>query len=277
MIVDRETVRDDSNYGLLDVTGVLQKSSNVGASKMTLSLPPESLYDLLKKTGFGEVTDSGFPGASAGFLPLRAIQNRFDLATLSFGYGIAVTNLQLAHAYTILADGGVKYPVSLLRENTKPNGVRIMSSKVAHEVLTMLESVVEKGGTATRAQVSGYRVSGKTGTVRIVGPHGYEPNHHTAIFVGVAPVSNPQLVISVIVKNPERGGYFGGLVSAPVFSMVMGAALRILDIPPDKPGMLQEDLVQKYLDAGAKLNTMTSTDKLGLYSTGQQHGKNKSE
>lgn len=273
MIVDGETVRDDADYGLLDVTGVLQKSSNVGASKMTLSLPPTSLYSLLKKAGFGQVTDSGFPGASPGFLPLRAIQNQFDLATLSFGYGIAVTNLQLAHAYTILADGGMRYPVSLLRENTKPQGVRIMTAKIAHEVLIMLESVVEQGGTATRAQVPGYRVSGKTGTVRMVGRHGYEPNHHTAIFVGVAPVSNPQLVISVIVKNPERGGYFGGLVSAPVFSKVMGAALRILDIPPDKPGALQEDLVQKYLDTGAKLNTINIKNGLDKHSVSGKVGR----
>ncbi len=253
MLVDGKTVRDDADYGLLDVTGVLQKSSNVGASKMTLSLPPVSLYDLLKKVGFGTLTASGFPGASPGFLPLRAIENPFDLATLSFGYGIAVTNLQLAHAYTVLADDGLKNPVSLLRLNQAPVPQRVISKKIANEVLVMLESVIEKGGTATRAEVPGYRVSGKTGTVRMVGAHGYEPHHHTAIFVGVAPVSNPQLVISVIVKNPERGGYFGGLVSAPIFAKVMGVSLRILDIPPDKPGVLQNDLLKKYLDAGAKL------------------------
>lgn len=234
MQVNGNTVKDDADYGVLTVTGVLQKSSNVGVSKMTLSLPPQMLYQELYKMGFGRRTDSGFPGESPGVLKKRMIWKPFALATLSFGYGIDVTNLQLAQAYSVLADDGIKVPVTLLKENKAPIGQRVMNAKVAHEILVMLESVIEKGGTATRARVAGYRVSGKTGTVRMVGPNGYEANHHTAIFVGVAPVSDPQLVVSVIVKDPEKGGFYGGLVSAPIFSKVMGGALRILDIAPDQ-------------------------------------------
>ncbi len=260
--VEGNIVRDDSDNGLIDVTGVLQKSSNVGISKMTLTLPPATLFNLLKEVGFGEVTESGFPGESGGDLNPRALQNQFTLATLSFGYGINVTNLQLAHAYATLANGGIEVPVTLLKINKAPQGKRIMSAKIAHEVLIMMESVVQvQGGTGTLAQVPGYRISGKTGTVRIVGPHGYEPNHHNGIFVGVAPVSHPQLVVAVIIKNPEKNGYFGGLVSAPVFSKVMGASLRILDIAPDKPNADQNNLVQQYLNANATLTNTNSTNQ----------------
>lgn len=233
MIVDGKTVRDDSNYGLLDVTGVLQKSSNIGVTKMTLTLPPISLFNLLKEVGFGVTTQSGFPGESPGVLDPRALQNQFTLATLSFGYGISVTNLQLAKAYSILANRGVRHPVTLLKSDAKEEGVRVISDKIAREILVMMESVVEEGGTATSAQVPGYLVSGKTGTVRMVGPNGYDPKHHTAIFVGVAPASYPELVVSIVIKNPEKDGYYGGLVAAPVFSKVMGDALRILDVTPD--------------------------------------------
>jgi cell division protein FtsI (penicillin-binding protein 3) len=162
------------------------------------------------------------------------LSNHFTLATLSFGYGMAVTNLQLAKAYSVLANGGVKEPITLLKRSDKPKGKRVLSKKISQEIVTMLETVVSKEGTAVRAQVPGYRVSGKTGTVRMVGKDGYEINHHSALFVGMAPVSHPRLVVSVIIKDPKRGGFYGGLVAAPVFSKVMGGALRILDIPPDK-------------------------------------------
>lgn len=249
-LVDGNTVRDDWDMGLIDVTGVLQKSSNVGISKMTLTLPPATLFDLLRNIGFGEVTQSGFPGESAGTLNPRALQNQFTLATLSFGYGIDVTTLQLAHAYSILANGGVEVPVTLLKIDHAPSGQRLLSAKIAHEVVIMMESVVEvQGGTATLAQVPGYRVSGKTGTVREVGPDGYEPNHHNGIFVGIAPVSHPALVVAVVVKDAKKPSnyYFGGDVSAPVFAKVMGASLRILDIAPDKLNAKQSNLVQQYL------------------------------
>ncbi|MEM1244115.1 MAG: penicillin-binding transpeptidase domain-containing protein [Pseudomonadota bacterium] len=231
--VGHDLVKDDADYGLLDVTGVLQKSSNVGVTKMTLSLPANSLWQILHNFGFGQRTHSGFPGESPGFLPQHKLWDPFVLATLSFGYGLAVTNLQLAHAYATLAAGGVKHPVTLLRLQGRVKSERIIRQNIAQTIIAMLETVVEKGGTATRAQVPGYRDSGKTGTVRMVGPHGYEANHHTGIFVGIAPVGSPRLVVSVVIKDPQGTQFYGGLVAAPVFAKVMSAALRILNISPD--------------------------------------------
>lgn len=236
IIVDNRRIDDDDNYGVLTVTGVLQKSSNVGVTKMTLTTPPTSLYNLLHKVGFGQTTSSGFPGESPGILENRARWSPISLATISFGYGVSVTDLQLAQAYSILANGGIKKPVSLVKVNNAPVGERVMPQKIAHEVLMMLETVVEKGGTATQASIPGYTVAGKTGTSRIIGPNGYELNHHTAVFAGIAPVSNPRLVVVVMIRDPKGTGavyYMGGEVSAPVFAKVMGGALRLLDVPPD--------------------------------------------
>ena len=231
-VVKGKRVRDDYNIGVVTVTGVLQKSSNVGVSKMTLSLPPLSFWNVLERTGFGQPTDSGFPGESSGVFVKKRIWRPFALATMSFGYGLSVTSIQLAQAYSMLANGGIKLPVSLLHIKTVQKGERIIPLPIAKELLTMLQSVVEKGGTATSASIPGYTVSGKTGTARMVGPHGYEKNHHVALFVGIAPASRPRLVVSVVIKDPH-GHFFGGEVSAPVFAKVMGGALRILNIPPD--------------------------------------------
>ncbi len=202
---------------------------------MTLSLEPDSLWQLLHRIGYGERSDSGFPGESAGVLIHHHPWRPFTLATMSFGYGLSVTNLQLARAYTILASGGIRKPVSLLKLDVPPVGKQIMDPEVTHLIIDMLQSVVEKGGTAPKAAISGYRVSGKTGTVQIAIPGGYERNHHTSIFVGMAPESNPRLVCAVVIKdpNPNGGQYFGGDISGPVFSKVMAVALRILAIPPD--------------------------------------------
>jgi cell division protein FtsI (penicillin-binding protein 3) len=233
-------VEDTHNKGNIDVTQVLQYSSNVGVSKMILSLPPNLLPDFLRKIGFGVKTSSGFPGESHGNFKSRTAWKPFSLATLSFGYGIAVTTLQLAHAYSILANYGVELPLSFLKLNEAPEGKRVMQAKFAQQILRMLETVVEPGGTAPLARVAGYWVSGKTGTSRIVGPHGYEWNHHNAVFAGVAPATNPQLVVVVFIHDPKKITYYGGYVSGPVFSKVMSAALRILDIAPDHlPGMKQ--------------------------------------
>jgi cell division protein FtsI (penicillin-binding protein 3) len=225
-------VRDDNDNGVLTVTGVLQKSSNVGVSKMTLSLSPLSFWEVLKRTGFGQLTDSNFPGESSGVLVKDRIWRPFALATMSFGYGLSVTSIQLAQAYTMLAAGGIKRPVSLLRIDSAKTSERVIPLPIAKELLTMMLSVVEKGGTAPQAKIPGYTVTGKTGTARMVGPHGYEKNHHVALFVGIAPASKPRLVVSVVIKDPH-GHYFGGEVSAPVFAKIMGGALRILNIPPD--------------------------------------------
>lgn len=227
-------VRDIHNAGYIDVTRVLQKSSNVGVTKLTLSVPPETLWNTLHSLGFGQPTSVSFPGESTGFLPFNKKWHPFTLATMSFGYGFSVTNLQLAQAYTTLAAGGVKVPLSLLKVDTPKMGEQVISTEIARQVVTMLETVVEEGGSAVKATVPGYTVAGKTGTVRIVGPHGYDAHRHIGLFVGMAPAANPRLVISVMINDPQKVSYYGGIVAAPTFSKVMAGALRILEVPPEQ-------------------------------------------
>lgn len=227
------TIRDDGlNYGRIDLTQVLQKSSNIGAAKIMLSLQPQEYWHLLREFGFGQRTRSGFPGESAGTLVPRTTWYPSVVATLAYGYGIAVTTLQLAHAYAMLADGGVDRPVTFLKVKQAPIGKQILHKGVANTVLHMLETVVEKGGTGTRASILGYHVAGKTGTAYIAGPKGYDKKKHMASFVGIAPVSDPVLVVAVDVRDPKPQ-HFGGIVAAPIFQKVMSAALRLMDIPPD--------------------------------------------
>lgn len=233
LMVDGNTVRDEHNNGELTLTQILQRSSNVGVTKVTLSLPPQQLWGLLHRVGFGERTGSGFPGEAIGSLVDHRVWRPFVLATLAFGYGISVTPLQLAHAYEVIADNGMKVPVTFLKREAPPVGIQVIAPKVAHEMIDMLETVVERGGTGTRARVRGYHVAGKTGTARIAGVNGYEKNHHIASFVGIAPATHPTLVVAVMIRDPQHGQYYGGLVAAPVFSKVMAGALRILDVPPD--------------------------------------------
>ncbi len=233
-LIDGNPVRDEHNLGVISVTQVLQHSSNVGMSKMTLALPPQQLWGLLHRVGFGERTDSGFPGESAGVLVNHRIWRPFVLATLAFGYGISVTPLQLAHAYSVFANNGKLVPVSLLRINENPKAKQVMDANIAQQMLTMLKAVVATGGTGTRADIQGYSVAGKTGTAQIARPGGYEKHHHIATFVGIAPTNNPRLVVVVMIKDPGAGVYFGGLVAAPVFAKVMAGALRILNVPPDQ-------------------------------------------
>lgn len=237
MVIGRgKTVRDMHDNGQLSLTQILQKSSNVGMTKVILSLPADSLWGLLEKMGFGQSTASGFPGEREGELVYHRRWTPFTLATLSFGYGISVTTLQLASAYTTLAANGIKKPVSLLRVDGAVKGQRVLPERVASEIVTMLEAVVGKGGTALRARIPGYSVAGKTGTVRMVGPNGYEKDHHIAIFVGTAPATRPKLVMAVVIRDPQGSEFYGGQIAAPVFSRVMASALRTLDIAPDKVG-----------------------------------------
>lgn len=232
MIVHGHTIRDVHNYGVLDVTGVLQHSSNVGVTKMILQSPPEQLIGLFQRSGFGQRTESGYPGESEGSIVNVKNANPFVLATLSFGYGMSATALQLAKAYLIFANQGRLIPVTLLHTDTKAVGVPVLNEKIANQVLAMLEAVLN-GGTGQSARVPGYRVAGKTGTARIAGKKGYEEHRHIASFVGIAPVSKPRLVVVVVIHEPTKNGYYGAAVAAPLFAQVMSGALRILDIPPD--------------------------------------------
>ncbi|MCK4609016.1 MAG: penicillin-binding protein 2 [Gammaproteobacteria bacterium] len=232
-MVDGNTIKDEGvNHGILTVTGVLQKSSNIGIAKMTLSLPPENLWRVLHVLGFGERTAIGFPGEAAGVLEEHRIWRPFVLATLSFGYAMSATPLQLACAYAVIANDGAKLPVSFLKVDKAPQGDQVISTKVAKEMLKMLHTVVEAGGTGMQARVPGYTVAGKTGTAYIAGKHGYDKKRYIADFVGMAPVNNPRLVVAVVVRDPH-GQHFGGLVAAPAFAHVMGGALRMLNVSPD--------------------------------------------
>ena len=236
MVVHGHTIRDIHNYGVLDVVGVLQRSSNVGVTKMVLSSPPEQLIGLLTRCGIGERTESGYPGESDGFIVKAADANPFVLATLGFGYGMSVTALQLAKGYLIFANEGRLLPVSLLHNTEPVEGTPVLDKKTAAQVLSMMEAVVSGvDGTGKQASVPGYRVAGKTGTARIAGKRGYEANRHIASFVGIAPVSQPRVVVAVVIHEPTQRGYYAAAVAAPLFSKVMSAALRILDIPPDQP------------------------------------------
>jgi len=240
-------VRDVRDFGVLDVAGVIQKSSNVGASKIALSMSPENFWSLLSRAGFGRTTDSGFPGEAAGLLADHQGWDDIELATLSFGYGLSVTCLQLAQSYAMLAADGYRRPVSLVRQESAPKGERIISVATARQVLDMLELVVIEGGTGKRAQVPGYRVAGKTGTVRKAIDGGYADDRYIALFAGMAPASNPRLVTVVVIHEPNNGQYYGGQVAAPVFSRVMAGALRIMNVAPDQVIPQSQRLIQASL------------------------------
>ncbi len=233
MSVGRYTVKDTHNYGLLDVARVITKSSNIGVTKIALSLPAEKLWTLYHRLGFGKPTGIGFPGEQGGWLAHYSRWSTIGHANQSFGYGFSVTPLQLARAYAAVAAGGVLRPVSLLKLDKAPEGERVIRDDVARKLMPMLESVVSKIGTASRAEVPGYRVGGKTGTVHKIIGGGYVKNRYYSVFAGIAPITKPRLAMVIIVDDPKGGAYYGGLVAAPVFPQVMAGALRILNVPPD--------------------------------------------
>jgi cell division protein FtsI (penicillin-binding protein 3) len=243
--VGSHTVRDTHHYGTLDVEGVIKKSSNIGVAKMALKMPTDYFWGMFSKMGFGSSPATGFPGETDGRMPVLKRMRDFDKATLSFGYGLNVSALQLARAYTALADDGVLHSVSLLKRDEDVDAQRVLSQKTAKTVRTMMESVISKEGTAYEARVDGYRVAGKTGTAKKAGPHGYSANNYFALFAGLAPASNPRLVIVVMIDEPSAGQYYGGLVSAPVFSKVMGGALRLLGVTPDQENTMPVLLARK--------------------------------
>jgi len=238
--VSGHTISDHRNYGPIDVTAIITKSSNVGATKLALQLEPEQLWSVYDRFGFGEVTGVGFPGESAGVLRNYRRWRRVEQATLSYGYGLSVTALQLACAFAAIADDGRMRKPSLIQGAHNP-AVSIMDPAIAHEVAVMLETVTGPAGTGKAARVANYRVSGKTGTSRKASATGYA-SHYIATFVGFAPSSNPKLVVVATIDDPSTGEYCGGLVAAPLFSTVMSGALRLLNVPPDdfKSALVQE-------------------------------------
>ncbi len=234
MRVDHHVVRDENNEGVINLAQVLQFSSNVGTTKMILSIPPNQLREFLHKVGFSEPTGIDFPGEQSGSIVNPPRWSDFTLATLSFGYGISVTPLQLAQAYMIFANDGIKIPVSLLKLETPPKGERVMDKAIAKQMMALLETVVTaKRATGELAKVPGYRVAGKTGTAVMAGNGGYRKHHFTSTFIGIAPASNPRFVVAVVIHDPQGKHYYASMVAAPIFKTIMEGALRVYDVPPD--------------------------------------------
>ncbi len=233
--IGRKVISDFRNYGVIDVARVIQKSSNIGISKMALGIPKELLWETYADVGFGFAPATRFPGEAEGYLPFFGQWNDIERATIAFGYGLSVSPLQLAQAYTVFANDGELRRLSFLRRDEPMEGQQVLPAAVARQVRQMLESVVESDeGTGRRARIPGYRVAGKTGTVRKTGRGGYLEDSYRAMFVGMAPASDPRLVAVVVIDDPGGEDYYGGRVAAPVFAKVMAAALRLLNVPPDK-------------------------------------------
>lgn len=233
LTIGSATISDAHPHGMLSVAQVIQKSSNIGTAKMALNMSFEDMWTLFDRLGFGQPLKLGFPGEAGGRLRPWKRWRPIEQATMSYGHGISVTLIQLARAYQVFARDGDLVPLSLARSDAPPAvGVRVFSEQTAREMRSMLEMAVQPGGTAPRAQVAGYRVAGKTGTANKL-EGGVYANKYVASFVGFAPVSDPRLIIAVMVDEPSAGKYYGGEVAAPVFSSVMGSALRALGVPPD--------------------------------------------
>lgn len=228
------TIKDHRDYGKLDLTGIITKSSNVGVTKLTLEMSHDTVRNLLHNVGLGRDTGTGFPGERSGVLPFLAERQKVERATMSYGYGLSSTLLQLAQAYVPLAADGMMRPATLLKQNQVPAGTRVLPAGVGPQVLDMLETVITAQGTGRRAAVEGYRVGGKTGTVHKASGGGYAEDKYVSVFSGIAPLTNPRLVIAIMVDNPKGQEYYGGLVAAPIFSRIAAGSLRLLNVPPDK-------------------------------------------
>lgn len=249
--IGKYVVQDVRNYGRINLSTILSKSSNIGASKLALAISAKNLTDIHSRIGFGFSTGSGFPGEVGGIINLPTEKQLVERATLSYGYGLSVTPLQLARSYAAIANDGVMPAVSFTRIDEVASESRVLSKKYAKQIREMLESVVSKKGTGSLAGVAGYRISGKTGTVKKASAGGYSDDSYVATFAGMAPASNPRLAMVVIINEPHGDVYYGGKVAAPVFSKVMSGALRLMDISPDA---ISEKSVQfAKLNVGGKI------------------------
>jgi len=260
MQVSGNTIRDHKNYGDLDIGGVLEKSSNVGITKIALAMDAQQQWSMYQKLGLGSVTGSGFPGEASGQLSLNALNSDFARASMAFGYGVSVTPLQLAHAYSAIAADGVLRPISFLFDdagvgNKEVDGTRVMSVKTARELRKMMQRVMSDEGSGKRARVANYSVAGKTGTVHKFVAGGYAKDRYLSIFSGMVPADKPELVMVVMIDEPRNGEYYGGQVAAPVFSQVMSGAMRLLDIAPDQISRKQ------LMKAGSRKQVTTDASK----------------
>jgi len=238
MMVSGHAIKDFRNYGVLDLAGILRKSSNVGASRIAMSMEKQELWESFRDYGFGEASGVSFPGESAGYLRHYSQWQPLDHATVGFGYGMSLSITQLARAYAVIANQGRLVDLSLLRKEpvvAPKNQIsrHVMKVATARQILNMMAEVVGPKGTAQLAAIDGYQVAGKTGTAKKSIAGGYQKDDYVSVFAGIAPASNPRLVMAVVIDEPTQNGYYGGVVAAPVFQEVVSNALRILDIAPD--------------------------------------------
>ena len=243
--VGNKLIYDGINRGTISLETVLKKSSQVGIAKVALDLDELAVFEVLSRAGFGQYVGSGLPGGVAGSLSAQGLRNPIVRATLAYGYGLSVTPLQLAQAYLCLATNGVRLPVSILRQDSEVIGERVFDEAVAREVVSMMEGVTDAGGTAPMARIEGFRVAGKTGTVRKVGQAGYDDNRHATWFAGIAPASNPRIVTVILIDEPKGDAAGGGTVAAPVYARVMARTLHLLGVPPDDPDYLGKAVVAR--------------------------------
>jgi cell division protein FtsI (penicillin-binding protein 3) len=224
---------DPRNYGEISLSQVVEKSSQVGISKLSLDIGHAPTWDVFNRFGLGQSTGTGFPGESGGLLPQRPRWRPIEQVTLAFGYGLTATPLQLARAYAVFANGGILPELSLLyREATEVTGTRVIDAEVAAQVRNVLHQVTGDEGTARKARIAGYEVGGKTGTVHKVGAGGYLDDQYVALFVGIAPISDPRFVTVVVLDRPKGDSYGGGAAAAPVFARVAAETLRLLGVAP---------------------------------------------
>lgn len=228
-----KTITDDHHMASSTLYNIIKYSSNIGMAQISLRMPPEWIISKMQDFGLGQDAATGLSGESAGYLPIRSRWSQIERATLGFGYGLRVTPLQLCHAYSIIANGGIRKPVSILKQDKDPAGVRVMPEEIVKQMVQAMEGVVEdQGGTGKRAAIPGYRIAGKTGTAKVAAAGGYG-KYYVATFAGFVPVTNPRFAMVVMINEPHEGSYFGAMTAAPVFQEVMSSALQLYNVPPD--------------------------------------------
>lgn len=231
--IGSKTITDDHHMATGTLYEIMKYSSNIGMAQISLRMPPQWIIEKMQDFGLGQDSGTGLSGESSGYLPIRSRWSQIERATLGFGYGLRVTPLQLAHAYSIIANGGIRKPVSILKVDKEPEGVRVMPAEIVQQMEHALEGVVEdNGGTGKRASIEGYRIAGKTGTAKVAAIGGYG-KYYVGTFVGFVPATNPRFAMAVMINEPHEGSYFGAIVAAPVFAEVMSRALQLYNVPPD--------------------------------------------
>lgn len=251
-MISGHQIKDVARYAELTVTGILQKSSNVGVSKLALAMPSSALVETYSRFGLGKATNLGLVGESSGLYPHKQRWSDMERAAFSYGYGLMVTPLQLARVYATIGGMGVLRPLSITRVDPPVAGERVFPEMLVRTVVHMMESVALPGGGGTKAAIKGYRIAIKTGTAKKVGPDGNYINKYIAYTAGVAPASNPRFALVVVINDPQGGKYYGGAVSAPVFGAIMGGVLRTMNIEPDalpQPGEKSDMVVNNRKEA----------------------------